>query len=437
RKKLFGLLVTGTITNDDTTLAITSSNAKQTEGNSGIKSFTFNVNRTGNTTGTNSVNWTVAGSGNNPANAVDFANSVFPKGTITFGANESNKVITFNVNGDTTFEQDETFTVTLSNPTNGATISTALATGTIANDDTILKDTETFKKFLDTWFSVKKSIFKGELNEIIDVELEFPKWWNSAVNKFFLSVNAGMSFPDVEKFEKEGLTKGEAWTSAIIKFFLSEVVVSAAETISKIKVSPTPSWGIFIWLLPIAAGGVASLLTNSMVDWISIRLGSEIWNLISDDKSPSSSALQSMRIGTAWKDDIFQLKFGESLISNPVWIMNFDIGKDKIYLRSSFGSGVNIYTPFNFTRAADSTATTLEKMVDSVFDDANGNFGKQPLDKNSAALVSVTTAGIAGTYLVINDGIAGFQSNQDLVVNLTGYIGTLPSLGSIDVNSFF
>ncbi|MFM6072941.1 MAG: beta strand repeat-containing protein, partial [Dolichospermum sp.] len=130
--------VTGTITNDDTTLAITSSNAKQTEGNSGIKSFTFNVNRTGNATGTNSVNWTVAGSGNNPANAVDFANSVFPKGTITFGANESNKVITVNVNGDTTFEQDETFTVTLSNPTNGATISTPSATRTITNDDFIL-----------------------------------------------------------------------------------------------------------------------------------------------------------------------------------------------------------------------------------------------------------------------------------------------------------
>ena len=42
---------------------------------------------------------------------------------------------TVDVNGDTDFEKDETFTVTLSNPSNGAIISTASATGTITNDD--------------------------------------------------------------------------------------------------------------------------------------------------------------------------------------------------------------------------------------------------------------------------------------------------------------
>jgi Ca2+-binding RTX toxin-like protein len=39
------------------------------------------------------------------------------------------------VKGDTTVEQNETFAVTLSNPTNGATLTTASATGTITNDD--------------------------------------------------------------------------------------------------------------------------------------------------------------------------------------------------------------------------------------------------------------------------------------------------------------
>jgi hypothetical protein len=63
--------------------------------------------------------------------------------------------------------------------------------------------------------------------------------------------------------------------------------------------------------------------------------------------------------------------------------------------------------------------------------------GQQALGVNSAALVIVTTASIAGTYLVINDGIAGFQSNNDLLVNITGYSGTLPALGSITVGNFF
>ncbi len=42
---------------------------------------------------------------------------------------------TVNVQGDTTVEPNENFTVTLSNATNGATITTATATGTIQNDD--------------------------------------------------------------------------------------------------------------------------------------------------------------------------------------------------------------------------------------------------------------------------------------------------------------
>jgi hypothetical protein len=51
--------------------------------------------------------------------------------------------------------------------------------------------------------------------------------------------------------------------------------------------------------------------------------------------------------------------------------------------------------------------------------------------------VQVTTGAIAGTYLVINDSTAGFQSSNDLFINITGFTGTLPALGSITVSSFF
>ncbi|WP_301337737.1 ELWxxDGT repeat protein, partial [Microcystis aeruginosa] len=129
---------TGTIENDDLavpTLAIAATSANQTEGNSGSKAFTFTVTRAVNTTGTNNVNWAVTGSGTNPANATDFVGGVLPSGTVSFAAGETSKVITVNVLGDTTVELNENFTVTLSNATNGATITTATATGTIENDD--------------------------------------------------------------------------------------------------------------------------------------------------------------------------------------------------------------------------------------------------------------------------------------------------------------
>nr|NCR87403.1 hypothetical protein [Microcystis aeruginosa K13-05] len=128
----------GTIQNDDAavpTLAIAATSASQTEGNSGSKAFTFTVTRAVNTTGTNNVSWAVTGTGTNPANATDFVGSVLPSGTVSFAAGETSKVITVNVQGDTTVEPNENFTVTLSNATNGATITTATATGTIENDD--------------------------------------------------------------------------------------------------------------------------------------------------------------------------------------------------------------------------------------------------------------------------------------------------------------
>ncbi|PNK18260.1 hypothetical protein CEP07_09445 [Cylindrospermopsis raciborskii S01] len=135
----YRIALTSAISNETPTLAIASTNATQTEGNSGTKSFTFTVTRTGDTTNSSSANWAVTGSGTNPADATDFVGT---SGTVNFAAGETSKTITVNVSGDTTVEPDEGFTVTLSNPTN-ATISTGTATGTIQNDDTVITPTIT------------------------------------------------------------------------------------------------------------------------------------------------------------------------------------------------------------------------------------------------------------------------------------------------------
>ncbi|MFM6114977.1 MAG: bluetail domain-containing putative surface protein, partial [Sphaerospermopsis kisseleviana] len=142
--------------------------------------------------------------------------------------------------------------------------------------------------------------------------------------------------------------------------------------------------------------------------------------------------------------DIFVFQFGQSPVSGADRITDFAIGTDRIDLLSSTG-GV-LAAPTSFARAANSTTTTLANVVNSVFTDANGALvGNQALGVNSAALVSVTTfglvgvttSGIAGTYLVINDDVAGFQSSNDLLVNIRGYSGSLPALGSIAVGNFF
>jgi hypothetical protein len=120
---------------DFDTLNLVATAADQSEGNSGSRAFTFTVNRSGNLSEATSVQYAVTGSGANAATGNDFVNGVLPGGTLTFAANESTKVITVNVNGDTDIETDETFTVTLLNPAGTTVLGTASAIATIRNDD--------------------------------------------------------------------------------------------------------------------------------------------------------------------------------------------------------------------------------------------------------------------------------------------------------------
>jgi hypothetical protein len=131
-------------------------------------------------------------------------------------------------------------------------------------------------------------------------------------------------------------------------------------------------------------------------------------------------------------NDTFVFNFGDSQVGKPDRIADFQIGKDKIKINTLVG-GVS-----TLTRASNTTSSSLGSLVDSVFLDANGAVGgNQTLGNNSAALVVSTTAGIGGTYLVVNDGVTGFNSSTDLVINMTGYSGTLPGLGIIPVTSLF
>lgn len=125
----------GTIINEDfITLDIVGTSAIQDEGDAGNTAFVFTVTRTGDVSGSTTVDYAVTGSGPSPANAADFG-GVFPTGTVTFAPNETTQLLTIDVNGDTGVELDDGFTVTLSNPSGFATVTTDTADGQINNDD--------------------------------------------------------------------------------------------------------------------------------------------------------------------------------------------------------------------------------------------------------------------------------------------------------------
>ncbi|MEZ6032244.1 MAG: PKD domain-containing protein [Planctomycetaceae bacterium] len=117
------------------TVSVSATDASKSEGNSDSKAFTFTVTRSGNVSGQSSVDYVVAGSGTNPANASDFVGGVLPSGTIVFNANETQKLVTVNVNGDGTIEPDENFSLSLINPGVQTIIAGTSASGSILNDD--------------------------------------------------------------------------------------------------------------------------------------------------------------------------------------------------------------------------------------------------------------------------------------------------------------
>ncbi|MEA2834747.1 MAG: hypothetical protein QOG66_2949 [Methylobacteriaceae bacterium] len=106
-------------------------NASVTEGDSGTQTATFTVTRTGGTAAF-SVNYATADGTATTADSDYIAKS----GTLNFAAGINTQTISVTVDGDTKVEPNETFSVNLSSPTNGATISNATGTGTILNDDT-------------------------------------------------------------------------------------------------------------------------------------------------------------------------------------------------------------------------------------------------------------------------------------------------------------
>jgi uncharacterized protein YggU (UPF0235/DUF167 family) len=114
---------------DDDPLVLNIANVSVAEGNDGIRNATFTATRIGNTARTVTVQYATA-DGSAQAGSDYTATS----GALTFGTGEASKTITVPILGDTRPEPDETFTVTLSHPTN-AMLGVGQAIGVIKNDD--------------------------------------------------------------------------------------------------------------------------------------------------------------------------------------------------------------------------------------------------------------------------------------------------------------
>jgi len=113
-------------------LGIAALDADKAEGD-GNTMFTFQVTRSGDLNQATTVDYNVAPSGTSPLNDGEIASAT--SGSVQFAAGEASQIVTVTVAGDTIDEPDETFSVTLSNPSAEATIVNAVAEGIVRDDD--------------------------------------------------------------------------------------------------------------------------------------------------------------------------------------------------------------------------------------------------------------------------------------------------------------
>jgi Ca2+-binding RTX toxin-like protein len=95
----------------------------------GTPNLTYTFTRTGATTNTLTVNYTIAGTATNGTDYATIGTSVI------FAANSATAIVTVNPTADTTIETNETVALTLATSTSYTVGTTTAVTGTITNDD--------------------------------------------------------------------------------------------------------------------------------------------------------------------------------------------------------------------------------------------------------------------------------------------------------------
>jgi chitinase len=122
----FGL---GTITDDDNR-TISIGNSTVTEANAGTTNATFTVTLSASSGNTVTVNFSTA-----DGSAVAPGDYVALSGTVTFNPGETTKQIVVQIVGELVVEPNETYSVTLSDPTNATISGSGIGLGTITNND--------------------------------------------------------------------------------------------------------------------------------------------------------------------------------------------------------------------------------------------------------------------------------------------------------------
>jgi hypothetical protein len=393
----------------------------------GSANLIYTFSRTGPTTSALTVNYSVAGTASLGSDYTGIAATPSTK-SITFAAGLRTATVSVNPTDDNTIEPNETVALTLAAGSGYTIGTTAAMVGTIKNDDPRI----TLAVAPATGVAED-----GTSNLIYTFSRTGPTASALTVN-YSVAGTARLAATATNPADYRFAGSASTATSRTVTFAAG----AATATVAIDATADTRAEANETVTLQLTAGTRYTIGTTAAVTG-TIRnddiIGSAANNIL------KGTAAADLIDGLAGADtltglagaDRFAFRFSHSPLTGPDRLTDFAFASDKITLVSAAGSALPI--PRSLSRAADNpTATTLRQLATSVFADANSALaGNQPLAANAAALVRSTNKAIAGTYLLINDNTAALSTSNDLLINLTGYSGTLPAIGTIAANRVF
>jgi len=180
------------------------------EGNSGTKTATFTVSRTG--TAAFAVDFATA-----DGTAAAGSDYEATAGTLSFAAGQATQTVSVTINGDTSVEPNETFFLNLTNATNGGTILDGQGLGTITNDDGGSEPTTFEKRVVSGLDDVEQNASGSMSVNSSDLELVDD---GSAVGQ-----TIGIRFTGID------IPQGAIITNAYIQFQVDEVSTVATSLV--------------------------------------------------------------------------------------------------------------------------------------------------------------------------------------------------------------
>ena len=362
-------------------------------------------------TGTATVNYATA---NGTAFATPFDYTA-TSGTLTFtGGGATTQTLNVSINNDTFYEElDETFTVNLTNPSNG-TIADAQGLGTIEDDDPALT------------ISVSDASIpegnSGTTNLIFQIVLSAPS--GQVVTVGYATQNNTATAGSDYTATSGTLTLQPGATSGVV---IVPVLGDTTDTVDE---------SIFLNIAN-ATGGV-TILDNqgsgTILNDDGLAGGLTLTGTSSNDILTGASTDDTLTglagadnlDGQGGADKFVYNTFTDSLLGGLDVIRNFNPGE---------GDRLDLTTLPSSVFYVGSVASSISaSAVQAAYTAADGGTG---LTANEGVFFVIGSGRTARLYLSVNDGTASFDQGNDLVVDVTRMTGAPTTIGGLTVGNYF